>query len=155
MFIQKTTPNAREALSKNKRTPRTVPASLRPLHASVCAVWLLTALISLWEARTPEGQSFALLRAAGLHSPVWMSALIAGGAALDAAVGLWLWRRPGRASALAALALMALFTLVATALQPALWLHPLGPLLKNLPLAAALWLLACADPAPRQEGHTT
>jgi hypothetical protein len=26
-------------------------------------------------------------------------------------------------------------------LQPALWLHPLGPLLKNLPIAALLWHL--------------
>ena len=29
-------------------------------------------------------------------------------------------------------------TAAATLLQPALWLHPLGPLLKNLPIAALL-----------------
>lgn len=137
----KTRHNTRKALSKVNRLPAHL-RPLAPLHASVCAVWLLTALISLWEARSPSGQSYALLRAAGLHSPGWMGAFIAGGALLDAAVGLWLWRRPGPASAWAALALMAVFTAVATALQPTLWLHPLGPLLKNLPLAAALWLLA-------------
>ena len=32
-------------------------------------------------------------------------------------------------------------TVIGTALQPALWLHPLGPLLKNLPIAAMLWFL--------------
>jgi hypothetical protein len=32
-------------------------------------------------------------------------------------------------------------TAVATFLQPALWLQPLGPLLKNLPIAALLWHL--------------
>jgi hypothetical protein len=67
--------------------------------------------------------------------------LIAGGAAADLAVGLALWCRPGRASYACALALMAVMTLVATVLQPGLWLHPLGPLLKNLPIAALLWHL--------------
>ena len=47
----------------------------------------------------------------------------------------------GRTSYFAALALMTAMTLVATVLQPALWLHPLGPLLKNLPMAALLWHL--------------
>jgi hypothetical protein len=32
-------------------------------------------------------------------------------------------------------------TITATVLLPALWLHPLGPLSKNLPIAAALYLL--------------
>ena len=32
-------------------------------------------------------------------------------------------------------------TIVTTALLPAMWLHPLGPLLKNLPIAAALVVL--------------
>jgi hypothetical protein len=27
-------------------------------------------------------------------------------------------------------------------LNPGLWLHPLGPLLKNIPIAAVLWVLA-------------
>jgi hypothetical protein len=50
---------------------------------------------------------------------------------------LWWW--PGRFSAALALGGMALMTLVATALLPRLWLDPLGPLLKNLPIAALLW----------------
>ncbi len=36
---------------------------------------------------------------------------------------------------------MSAMTLAATVLQPGLWLHPLGPLLKNLPIAALLWHL--------------
>ena len=44
-------------------------------------------------------------------------------------------------SVLNPLLMMIVMTLVGTVLQPALWLHPLGPLLKNLPIAAMLWFL--------------
>jgi hypothetical protein len=40
---------------------------------------------------------------------------------------------------------MLLMTLVATILYPSLWLHPLGPLTKNIPAAAALLILAKAS----------
>ncbi|WP_399678901.1 DoxX-like family protein [Xenophilus sp.] len=111
---------------------------IRALHLSLVAVWLGTALASALEA---HGQGAQLLHDAGIADPRWQSALIWAGVAADTAVGLALWRRPGRVSYAAALALMVLMTAVATVLQPALWLHPLGPLLKNLPIAAALWLL--------------
>jgi hypothetical protein len=32
-------------------------------------------------------------------------------------------------------------TVVATVMQPTLWLHPLGPLTKNVPIAVVLWIL--------------
>jgi hypothetical protein len=35
-------------------------------------------------------------------------------------------------------------------LQPALWLHPLGPLLKNLPIAAMLLHLMSAPVTPKE-----
>lgn len=50
------------------------------------------------------------------------------------------WR--SRPVYLAALLLMLLMTVVASVLDPSLWLHPLGPLTKNLPIGAALWGLA-------------
>ncbi len=110
-----------------------------PLRYSLIFVWLATAVVSLWEW---SGQSAALLHRAGIHDAMWVALAIGGGAAADAALGVALWRWPSRATYLTALALMAVMTLVATALDPALWLHPLGPLTKNLPIAAALWLLA-------------
>ncbi|WP_432728595.1 DoxX-like family protein [Variovorax sp. W6] len=111
----------------------------RLLRYSLVAVWLITAVVSLVEL---NGQSRDVLAAAGIASPQWLvQGLIVGGAAADFAVGVALWRWPGRASYAAALALMLVMTLVATVLQPGLWLHPLGPLLKNLPIAALLWHL--------------
>ena len=118
----------------------------RTLHLSLVAVWLGTALASGVEA---EAQAIQLLRDAGVTDPRWQSTLTWGGIAADVLVGLALWQRPGRASCAAALAMTALMTIAATVLQPTLWLHPLGPLLKNLPIAAALWLLMRA---PNQQG---
>ncbi len=115
------------------------PDDDRLLRLSLVTVWLVTAAVSLLEL---NGQSRQLLADAGVASPAWLvQGLIVGGAVADLLVGIALWRWPGRASYIAALALMVAMTLAATVLQPGLWLHPLGPLLKNLPIAAVLWHL--------------
>lgn len=111
---------------------------LRWLRLSLVFVWLWTAFASLWEW---NGQSLALLTALPDAWPRLKSALIGAGAATDALLGLWLWWRPSRPAYGAALIVMVLMTLLATAIDPALWLHPLGPLSKNVPIAAALLLL--------------
>lgn len=111
----------------------------RLLRLSLVAVWFFTAVASLAEL---NGQSREVLAAAGIASPPWLVQwLIVGGAAADLLVAIALWRWPGRSSYAAAFVLMAVMTAMATVLQPSLWLHPLGPLLKNLPIAALLWHL--------------
>lgn len=63
---------------------------------------------------------------------------------LDLLVGAWVLsgRRPVAAGA-TQIGLIALYTLGLTVLAPALWLDPFGPLLKNLPIAAAIlaWMV--------------
>ena len=115
----------------------TAPA-WRVAHASLVFVWLWTAFVSLWEF---HGSSQQLLAALATY-PAWVTqGLIISGAAVDLLIGLWLWLRPGRAAYATAGLVMGLMTLLATLLQPDLWLHPLGPLSKNLPIAALLFLL--------------
>ena len=118
-------------------------ASARLLRASLVVVWLATAVVSVWEL---HGQSRELL--AGLPTAwtegntSWLpTAIILAGAAADAVLGLWLALRPGRKAYGAALLMMLIMTLLATAIHPAWWLHPFGPLTKNLPIAAILWVL--------------
>lgn len=115
------------------------PLEQRYLRLSLVFVWLWTALVSVWEL---QGQSRELLFAGGISDVGVANALVLAGAALDAILGLWLLLRPTRPAYLLALATMVLMTLVATALSPYLWLHPLGPLSKNIPIAAVLWVLA-------------
>ena len=118
-------------------------ASARLLRASLVVVWLATAVVSVWEL---HGQSRELLAGlptawAGGHA-LWLpTAIILAGAAADAVLGLWLALRPGRKAYGAALLMMLAMTLLATAIHPAWWLHPFGPLTKNLPIAAILWVL--------------
>lgn len=108
------------------------------LRWSVVVVWLATAVVSLVAY---SGQSMALLTGAGIHDPRLAGTLIISGALADLVVGIALAVWPGRATYCTALALMGVMTLIATVLDPALWLHPLGPLTKNIPIAAALWVL--------------
>ena len=108
------------------------------LRASLAAVWLATAVVSAVEV---EGQAAALLKQAGWSDPFWIRGVILAGAGVDLLIGLGLAWRPGRAVYLGALAMMGIMTIAATVLLPSLWLHPLGPLTKNVPLVAILWTL--------------
>jgi hypothetical protein len=101
---------------------------------ALVTIWLGTAVASLWDGGT-AGQR--LLEGLGVSArPALL--IVWAGALWDLAVGLGLALRPTRT--LYALALMGMvgMTLVATLLQPALWLDPLAPLLKNLAILALL-----------------
>ena len=65
--------------------------SLKTLRLSLVAVWLITGVVSLIEL---NGQSADLLKSAGLTQPVWIEALIWGGAGLDLLLGFALWWVP-------------------------------------------------------------
>ncbi len=126
-------------------TPTFAARDATVLRASLVAVWLATALASALEA---HGQSAALLARGGVTSPTWAAFALWSGVALDVVLGLLLWLRPRRAVFDIALAATALMTVVATVLLPAMWLHPLGPLVKNLPIVAVLFVLRRNAPAP-------
>lgn len=109
------------------------------LRWSVAAVWIGTGIVSL--GLYPPAESYALLAQVGV-SPAWAPLMLYGAALLDLALGLgilllrrrsWLW--------LAQIALMLGYTAIITVRLPEFWLHPFGPMLKNLPLLAALVLL--------------
>ncbi|MBN8727488.1 MAG: SDR family oxidoreductase [Xanthomonadales bacterium] len=144
------------------RQPRAADAFIRPaqramlrrqaalaswlplLRLSVALVWLWTAAVSL--GLYPRADSLDLLARAGVAEE-WRPAALYLGAGLDLAFGLLTlfaprrWRLYG-AQALLVLAYMAILSWR----LPEFWLHPFGPLLKNLPLLAALGLLAHAEP---------
>lgn len=126
--------------------------AIKLMHSSLVLVWLGTAIVSALDDLGLSGlnhEGARLLADGGISDGRWQAALIWSGLLADLLIGLALLLRPGRASYLSALLLMAAMTVIGTALQPSLWLHPLGPLLKNLPIAALLWFLLQTHSAPK------
>jgi len=104
-------------------------------HA-LALVWLGTAVASLHDGGRAGTALLPSMAPDSALAVVWL------GSAWDAALGLALLLRPSAlVYRLAALGVIAM-TALATLLQPALWLDPLGPLLKNLPLLVLLQQLA-------------
>jgi hypothetical protein len=118
-------------------------AESRWLRYSLVFVWLATALVSVHEV---HGQSRALLVTSGVTDMRVADALVWAGAAVDAVLGLLLLVWPVRRVYGLALLVMLGMTVVATVLQPVLWLHPLGPLTKNVPIGVVLWILMRRSP---------
>jgi len=115
------------------------------LRLSVALVWIGTAIVSF--GLYPASQSYALLARTGLHGALASVALY-GAATLDLLLGLATLapRRPPGLW-LAQIALILGYTALITWKLPEYWLHPYGPILKNLPLLAALLLLQAAERA--------
>lgn len=109
------------------------------LRWAIATVWIVTGLLSL--GLYPVADSLALLARVGLSGRLAEAALY-GAALFDLALGisLLLVRRRRWLYTLQA-ALILGYTAIITAWLPEFWLHPFGPVLKNLPLLAALWLL--------------
>lgn len=109
------------------------------LRVSIAVVWLATALVSF--GLYPVALSYDLLARTGIPGAL-QPLMLYGAATFDLALGLgilllrkrrWLW--------LAQVALIGIYTVVIAIKLPEFLLHPYGPLTKNLPMLAAIWLL--------------
>lgn len=118
------------------------------MKVSVAVVWIVTGVLSL--GLYPVSQSLALLADFGLHG-AWAQAALYAGALLDLLLGAavllaprrwlpWVWR--------AQLAVVLGYTALITLRIPQWWLHPFGPILKNLPLLVGIAMLATFQRKP-------
>lgn len=109
------------------------------LRLAVAFAWIATAVVSA--GVFPIEQSVALVDAIGL--PPGLSApLVYLGAIVDLGFGvatLTLARR--RYLWLAQMAVIVAYTAIITVWLPEFWLHPFGPLVKNIPLLATIYAL--------------
>lgn len=109
------------------------------LRGAIAVVWLVAGVVSM--GVYPVVESYALLARVGITGDLAPIALY-GAAALDIAFGLGtLFLRHRRLLWIAQATLIGLYTLTITFFLPEFWLHPFGPLVKNLPILAAIWLL--------------
>jgi len=109
------------------------------LRLSIVAVWIVTAIVSY--GLYPVEASYELLERTGIPAAL-QPLMLYGAATFDLLLGLgilflarrrWLW--------LMQLGLIGFYTVVIAIKLPEFLLHPYGPLTKNLPMLAAIWLL--------------
>lgn len=113
------------------------------LRLSIALMWLWTGIVSL--GLYPRDASYELLARTGVPDDI-APVLLYGAAVLDIILGVailvvsrrrWLW--------LTQMVLIVVYTSIITFRLPEFWLHPYGPILKNLPLLASLYLLYVID----------
>lgn len=105
------------------------------LRAVLILMWLTSAWLGLYHGAEQTEQ---LIRAIGLPAS-WGIPLQRGSSFLDLAIALQLLLdRSAARAAVVQLAVVAGYTVVIGIALPLLWLDPLGPLLKNLPIMVAI-----------------
>jgi hypothetical protein len=114
------------------------------LRLSVASVWIVTGIISL--GIYPISSSYVLLARAGVPSALAPLALY-GAALLDLTFGFAALasRRP-RALWLVQMGVIIGYSLIISIRLPEFWLHPYGPMIKNVPLMVAIWILYEFEP---------
>jgi uncharacterized protein YbjT (DUF2867 family) len=116
---------------------------MMPMFRLVLAiVWIVTCMLSL--GLYPVNDSLAMLQQVGLQGTAAQVALY-GAALLDCALGVATLLAPGRLLWRLQFVLILGYTAVITRFLPYYWLHPFGPVLKNLPILALLVALDAAE----------
>jgi uncharacterized protein YbjT (DUF2867 family) len=119
------------------------------LRISIAVVWIFTAIVSAFVY--PVADSYELLARTGIPAGL-RPMMLYGAAVFDLLLGLgivllkrrrWLW--------LAQLGLIGFYTVVIAWKLPEFLVHPYGPLTKNLPMLAAIWLLYALEDREREK----
>lgn len=116
------------------------------LRISIALVWIWTGIVSL--GLYPTRDSYELLARVGISGAL-APVMLYGAAVLDLLVGFatlllsrrrWLW--------LLQIVVIAGYTVIISFKLPEFWLHPYGPLSKNLVMLAAIYLLYTLEARP-------
>lgn len=113
---------------------------LKPLlRLSIGFVWIIAGIVSAFVF--PLEQSYSMLEKAGITG-FWGPVMLYGAAATDFVLGLaTLMAYRIRIIGLIQIALIVLYTIIITFSQPELWIHPFGPISKNIPLIIATLIM--------------
>ncbi|MBA3774067.1 MAG: SDR family oxidoreductase [Ramlibacter sp.] len=128
------------------RTDAVLGVWVPALRLAIAFLWIWTGIVSL--GLYPVQDSLALLGRVGLHG-VLASFALYGAAGLDMLLGVLTLAAPARlrpAVWAAQLLLIGGYTVLITLFLPEYWLHPYGPISKNLPLMAGICLARALEP---------
>jgi len=124
----------------------TLSIPTRSVQRGLAFVWLATAASSALTAHT-LGPALLSVQVDIPHA--WHAWLIWGGALVDLLLGLAMLQPSRPRVWSAAFWLVLAMTALATWIDPTLWLHPLGPLTKNIPILIVLRALMAHAPTPQ------
>ncbi len=112
------------------------------LRFSVALVWIATGVISAFIY--PAAKSYKLLAQTGITGPL-APVILYGAAFLDLALGLaMLANYRVKMVGIVQIVVILVYTAIITLKLPELWLHPFGPVTKNIPLLAAIVMIVLA-----------
>lgn len=114
------------------------PLDLKLMRYTLATVWVVTGVLSL--GIFPQQESLGLLERVGLRGDAAVIVLY-GSALLDVLLGITTLIRPSSLLWRAQAILVVAYSVIIALYLPAYWLHPFGPVLKNLPILLLLWLL--------------
>jgi hypothetical protein len=110
---------------------------------SLSVLWLFTAATSFWWGRTIGYEVLAHQNIQGELADWCINA----GSFIDAIIGIWLlttyklkWCYSVQ------IVLIISYSILLCIIAPVFWLHPFGPLTKNIPIVALLYLLYQSEP---------
>ncbi len=110
----------------------------RQIRLSLAVVWIVTGVLSL--GIYPQQDSLSLLARIGIAGTPALAALYLG-STVDIVVGFMTLLAPGKTLWKVQAFIIIIYTLVISVGLPEFWLHPFGPILKNIPILTLLWLL--------------
>lgn len=125
--------------AEHLRTQALLGWLLPMLRFSIAFVWIFTGIVSF--GIYPVEESYKLLSNVGISG--WLAPVMLYGAAIfDICLGIaTLVMSKRRLLWMTQLALIIFYTIVISWKMPEFWLHPYGPLLKNIPMVALIWAL--------------
>jgi uncharacterized protein YbjT (DUF2867 family) len=122
------------------------------LRVTIALVWIWTGIVSL--GLYPPQLSLQLLERSGVPRGL-QPLMLYGAAVLDLALGLATLALPRRRSLwLGQMALILLYSVIITLRLPEYWLHPYGPMIKNLPMLAAIYCLHVLEQPGSSRSHS-
>ena len=137
-------------LAASLRTQALLAWLLPVLRITLAVMWFWAGIVSIWVH--PLADSYRMLTTAGVPAALAPLALY-GAAATDILLGILTLALPGHKRVWQVQILLVLVYSVIIAVRlPEFLSHPFGPIVKNLPILATLWLLAELAP-PRRRGR--
>lgn len=109
---------------------------------SLAFLWIFTGLTSVFFAKEI---GYEVLASGGITGALANLSIMTG-SILDVAIGIWLLVGKNlKLCYLVQIVVVVSYTLLLTVIDPEFWMHPFGPLTKNVPLLVMIYCLYCKE----------